>query len=87
MKEEIIEINVPMEAFYEEPELIFDRLKDEFDNAPYSEEDRKEILHKYTPSILESISYFLVDPSIERRNAVRVFMNMYLYWAEKEVNE
>ena len=86
MKEEI-EINVPMEAYYKEPDLILDRLKDEFYNAPYSEKDREEILHKYTPAVLKTISMFLVDPSIERINAVRVFMNMYLYWAEKEVNE
>ena len=85
MKDEI-EINVPMEEFLQDPELYLESMHDEYDDWPLCQEMKEELLADLEPRIIEVLAHFILEPTIERKNTVIIFMDMYRYWLQKEVN-
>ena len=85
MKKEI-EINVPMEAFLQDPELHWESMCEEYDDISCCQEMKESITTKLMPKMIEALCDFLIEPTIERKNTVLILMNMYRYWDEKEVN-
>ena len=85
MKEEI-EINVPMEALLQDPELYLELMHDEYDDWLLCQEMKEELLTSLEPKMIEVLAHFSLEPTIERKNCVIIHMNMYKYWSEREVN-
>ena len=85
MKKEI-EINVPMEAFLQDPELYWESMCEEYDDVPCCQEMKDDISIKLAPDMCKALAEFMIEPTIERKNAVIIIMDMMRYWHEKEVN-
>tara|TARA_B100001287_G_C22484923_1_gene436159 strand:+ start:147 stop:407 length:261 start_codon:yes stop_codon:yes gene_type:complete len=85
MKKEI-EINVPMEALLQDPELYWESMCEEYDGISCCQEMKDDMSNKIAPDMFAALAEFMIEPTIERKNAVIIIMDMLRYWHEKEVN-